>query len=50
MRNGYRPQEETFILEPDEVEAFDVRTLADLYNVKNAGIERSFLDFAVARE
>ena len=35
VRNGYRPQQETFVRESDELQPFDVRALADLYNVKN---------------
>ena len=35
MRNGYRQPEEPIVPEPDELQPFDVRTLAHLYNVKN---------------
>jgi hypothetical protein len=35
MRNGYRQPEETLVRELDELEPFDVQTLAHLYNVEN---------------
>jgi hypothetical protein len=35
MRNGYRQQQEPFVREPDELQPFDVRALARLYNVES---------------
>lgn len=35
MRNGYRQPQEPFVRESNELQPFDVRALAHLYNVTN---------------
>ena len=39
IRNGYK-QEETFVLEPEDFQPFDVRMLAQVYNAMNDSSNR----------